>query len=294
MVPLSLSAGAFVYTEFFMQIEPEVITEHTEVINSTNIERIVSGRDAALEKIEQLIQQISAISQLTAKIGGGNAIDWAMKSGHRFGCLLMETPEKVMPVITRNIDRSLWRELMLKSGMLSLMDAQARDQWQKNLDEGDVPAINENNILATFEQLHKSKGEVFERGVINLFKSLSWNYKTNSPVKFSRKIIMNNLVSFSQWGFRLNWGHRRDQLVDLERMVSLLDGKPLPDNCADIAQRLDAHIHAHKESAIYEDYYFSIRYFQKGSAHITFKREDIIEGLNDVLIRHYPEALASS
>jgi hypothetical protein len=183
---------------------------------------------------------------------------------------------------------------MLKSGMLSLMDAQARDQWQKNLDEGDVPAINEDNILATFEQLHKSKGEVFERGVINLFKSLSWNYKTNSPVKFSRKIIKNNLVSFSQWGFRLNCGHRRDQLVDLERVVSLLDGKALPDNRADISQRLDAHIHAQKESTIYEDDYFSIRYFQKGSAHITFKREVITEGLNDVLIRHYPKALASS
>lgn len=277
-----------------MQIEPEVITEHTELINSTNFERIVSGRDAVLGKIDQLIHQLNAISKLTAEIGGGNAIDWAMKSGHRYGCLLMETPEKVMPVITRNIDRSLWRDLMLNSGMLSLMDAQARDQWQKNLDEGDVPAINENNILATFEQLHKSKGEVFERGVINLFKSLSWNYKTNSPIKFSRKIIMNNLVSFTQWGFRLNWGNRRDQLVDLERIVSLLDGKPLPDNRADISQRLDAHIHAQKESAIYEDDYFSIRYFQKGSAHITFKREDITEGLNDVLIRHYPDALASS
>ena len=31
-----------------------------------------------------------------------------------------------MPVITRNIDRSIWRDLMLKSGMLTLMDAEAR------------------------------------------------------------------------------------------------------------------------------------------------------------------------
>ena len=55
-----------------------------------------------------------------------------------------------MPAITRNIDRSLWRDLMLKSGMLSLMDAQARDQWHKNLAEGDLPAISEANNLSNF------------------------------------------------------------------------------------------------------------------------------------------------
>jgi hypothetical protein len=31
---------------------------------------------------------------------------------------------------------------MLKSGMMALMDAQARDQWHKNLEEGDLPAIS--------------------------------------------------------------------------------------------------------------------------------------------------------
>jgi len=41
-----------------MQTEPEVIIEHTELINSTNIERIVTGRDVALVQIEQLIQRL--------------------------------------------------------------------------------------------------------------------------------------------------------------------------------------------------------------------------------------------
>ncbi|MGS4823403.1 DUF4942 domain-containing protein, partial [Raoultella terrigena] len=73
-----------------------------------------------------------------------------------------------MPVITRNIDCSIWRDLMLKSGMLTLMDAEARSQWAKNLEEGDLPAISEANILSTFEQLHLNKQEVFERGIINV------------------------------------------------------------------------------------------------------------------------------
>jgi hypothetical protein len=61
-------------------------------------------------------------------------------------------------------------------------------------------------ILSTFEQLHQSKGDVFERGVINVFKRLSWDYKSNSPCKFGKKIIVEGLVSHTRWGFSFNGG----------------------------------------------------------------------------------------
>ncbi len=196
-----------------------------------------------------------------------------------------------MKAITHNIDRSVWRDLMLKSGMISLMDAQTRDEWHKNLDEGELPEISEDNILATFEQLHQSKGEVFERGVINVFKRLSRDYKSNSPCKFGKKIIVEGLVSYNLWGFSFNWGWRRDQLVDLERMLMLLDGKPLPDHRADIARRLDDHISQHKSADSYEDALFRIKYFQKGTGHITFKKPVLIDKMNDIVAKHFPAAL---
>jgi hypothetical protein len=37
-----------------------VLTDHSELICSTSIERIVTGRDTALKQIEQLIQQLDA------------------------------------------------------------------------------------------------------------------------------------------------------------------------------------------------------------------------------------------
>lgn len=215
-----------------------------------------------------------------------------MKSGHQYDSWLTETSEKAMPTITRNVDRSIWRDLMLKSGMLALMDAQARDQWHKNLEEGDLPAISEANILSTFKQLHLNKREVFERGIINVFKGLSWDYKTNSPCCFGKKIIINNLVTHNRWGFSLNWGWRRDQLADLERMLFLLDGKPIPDNRDDISTRLMEHIRDNPATGTYEDAFFSIRYFQKGTAHLTFKRPELIECMNDIIAKHYPSILA--
>lgn len=274
-----------------MQTEPEVLTDHTEVICSTSIERVVSGRNAALAQIEALIHQLEDISAITNSIGGGIARDWAMRQDFRCGCWLMEKAETAMPVITRNLDRSVWRDLMLKSGMISLMDAQARDEWHKNLEEGELPEISEENILATFEHLHHSKGEVFERGVVNVFKGLSWDYKTNSPFSFGKKIIINNLVTHNRWGFSLNWGWRRDQLTDLERMLFLLDGKPIPDNRSNVTTRLMEHIRDHPGRQSYEDDFFSIRYFQKGTAHLTFKRPELIKKMNNIIAKHYPGML---
>ncbi|WP_233956235.1 DUF4942 domain-containing protein [Pectobacterium versatile] len=276
-----------------MQTEPEVLTEHTELICSTNIERIVTGRDAALQQIEQLLNQLQSISTLTATIGGGTAEDWVLKQGHRYDCWLTEAPNKAMPAITRTLDRNIWRDLMLKSGMLSLMDAEARTQWHKNLDEGDLPVISEANILSTFAQLHQSKQEVFERGVINVFKGLSWDYKTNHPCYFGKKIIISNLVTYNRWGFGLNWGWRRDQLADLERMLYLLDGKPIPDNRGDVTIRLMDHIRDNPHKQEYEDEYFGVRYFQKGTGHLTFKRPDLIDQMNDIIAKHYPGMLAA-
>lgn len=273
--------------------ESEVLTDHTDVICSTNIERIIIGRSNALKQIETLIQHVTDISTLTSSIGGKTALDWAMKQDFRCGCWLMEKREAAMKAITRNLDREIWRDLMKKSGMLSIMDAQAREQWYNSLEKDNIPTIREENILGTFKQLHQSKGEVFERGVINVFKSLSWDYKSNSPCRFGRKIIVNGLVKHDRWGFVLNWGRQRDRLADLERMLMLLDGKPVPDNRADVTCRLRDHINENRHSTSYEDEMFTIKYFQKGTAHITFKRSELVDKLNDIIARHYPGTLAS-
>lgn len=274
-----------------MQTEAEVLTDHSELICSTSIERIVTGRDTALKEIEALILQLDEISRLTSMIGGNTADHWAMRLGGSFDCWLMQPVGKAMPVITRNIDRSIWRDLMLKSGMLTLMDAEARSQWAKNLEEGDLPAISETNILSTFVQLHHNKQDVFERGIINVFKGLSWDYKTNNPCYFGKKIIVNNLVKHDRWGYSLNWGWRRDQLADLERMLRLLDGQTIPDSRHDVSIRFMDFIRDNPRAQIFEDDLFIIRYFQKGSGHITFKRLDLIEMMNDIVAKHYPKAL---
>lgn len=269
--------------------DPEVLTDHTDMICATSIERIVTGRNAALAEIETLIQQLDDISALTSSVGGGKSNEWGVRQ-YRYDCWLMDKPETAIKAITQNIDRSIWKDLMNKSGMLALMDAQARDEWYNSLEKDDIPAVSEENILSTFEQLHQSKAEVFERGIINVFKGLSWDYKSNSPCKFGKKIIVDGLVQYDRWGFHFRHGRRREQLADLDRMLNLLDGKPVPENRNDLSVRLDAHI-CKQHVSVYEDEYVEIRYFQKGTGHIIFKRSDLIDKMNGIVARHFPATL---
>ncbi|CFR03285.1 z1226 protein [Yersinia frederiksenii] len=102
------------------------------------------------------------------------------------------------------------------------------------------------------------KLDVSERGIINVFKGLNWDYKSNSPCSFSKKTIVNTLVTYNRWGFGLNWGQRRDQLADLGQMLFLLDGKSILDNHGDMTVRLSDHINLHNTPATYEDDYLSI------------------------------------
>lgn len=67
-------AGALLYirNEIMSELtltKPEVLTGHTDVICSTSIERIVTGRNAALAQIEVLMQQLDDVSMLTRSLG---------------------------------------------------------------------------------------------------------------------------------------------------------------------------------------------------------------------------------
>ncbi|TDB45337.1 DUF4942 domain-containing protein [Photorhabdus luminescens] len=260
------------------------INSKEEVILSVSIEKIVSYRNHILELIEQAIDILDQSQSLSLEIGGGELFDWEIKLG-RYG------KEGILKRITKINDRIIWNSLMSKSGMFSLMDDQARDEWERNLDKGEFPEITRENIESSFEQLSREKNDIFVRGVINIFKILSWDYKTNVPYKFGKKIIMNNLVDHdSLRGFRASL-FGRNKLDDLERILNIFDGINVKDYRNSIGMLFDDHVINSKEATEYEDDYFIIRYFKKGTGHILFKRLDLLEKLNDTVILHYPNAL---
>ncbi|MFS3643827.1 DUF4942 domain-containing protein, partial [Escherichia coli] len=61
----------------------------------------------------------------------------------------------------------------------------------------------------------------------------------------------------------------------------------------DVSIRFMDFVRDNPHQQIFEDELFTIRYFQKGSGHITFKRLDLVDKMNDIVAKHYPSALSA-
>lgn len=83
-----------------------------------------------------------------------------------------------------------------------------------------------------------------------------------------------------------------NQLDNLLRVFHLCDGKPEADHRTG-AYRLiaDAMQRTLGWPKLAENDYVSIRLFKNHNGHVTFKRPDLIQRLNRIIAKHYPNAL---
>lgn len=269
-----------------------------DLVKSVSIANLVNQRAAVIEKIQaatELLRDASALAA-AAHVGmprfeisttysrGGTMITDAQLGTRTDGSAWKYDAGKrsdVDNLIRLGVDSAAWQYLMHESGMRTLMDATARAKWDKSISDGEIPELTDANIRATFGMLHNSRGEIFERGVIACFKKLAWCYKTNLPQKFGKRIVMTYLTS----GYN---GHEKcDQLDDLIRVMSVLDGKPEPDHRQGVYSLVG---YGNKVQRVENDWLI-IKTFKNGNGHIEFKRLDLIDKMNLIIAKHYPGAL---
>lgn len=277
----------------------------TELVPSVSVTNMVNQRAAMMQRLEQacgLIQEAAElaenanlgmprmlVSREFARHGGECDIASARlktDSSGRTWDRARSPAEDLKKTLQLGIDCAAWQYLMSQSGLRSLMDAEARKKWDESVRAGEVPEFNEPNVRSTFGMLHDARGEMFERGVIACFKSLAWDYKTNLPQKFGKRIVMTYLTGWHSY-------EKANQLDDLMRVLSILDGKPEPDHRNGISALLSAGGlggYGPKAGQVENDY-LSIRTFKNTNGHITFKRPDLVDRMNLIIAKHYPGAL---
>lgn len=192
--------------------------------------------------------------------------------------------------IRREIDRGAWVMLMNHSGLRSVMNAETRRRWDEQVAGAEVPALTRDNIAATFAQLHASRGQMLEEGVISVFRGLSWDYQTNHPAFIGRRLILVGVLHYRWHGARFGSVNHRvtDQLDDLERVISLLHGKPEPDHRQGWYSRISQAVSG---EGLAESEAMQVRLFSNGNGHITFRDLQAVARLNAVIAKHYPGVL---
>ncbi|MBN3777326.1 DUF4942 domain-containing protein [Burkholderia sp. Ac-20345] len=264
--------------------------DSTDLVKSVSITNLANQRVAVVERVRAALDLLGEAQQLAkaAHLGFPRLV-----LDESYGCRGRPTitgeyakRDEAEASMVRIVDIRGWDYLLSESGLRTFMDAKAREQWGNQIAEGDVPELTAANIEATFAQLYGARGDMFERGVLQCFKRLSWSYKTNQPFLFGKRIIVKYL--FSQGSSN---HHITNELDDLIRVFSVLDGKPEPDHRNGVSGLISDAQRQRKTEA--ENSYFHLRWFKNGNGHLTFLRPDLVDKMNLILAKHYPNALAS-
>ena len=258
----------------------------TELVPGINLNDLMANRQRLLEMSRSAFTTLLEVERLS--VASGFKRQWLFCwDGIRLDpyhiARFQEDPvAMVMAGYTKQMDACGWEHLLHATGLRTFMDSKAREEWDKSIKNRDTPAFEIRAIEATFRHLYEQRGAMVERGVVELFKRLSWDYKSNNPCLFGKKVVVTRFLDYS--GTLTSDG---GGLEDLERAMCVFDGKPEPDHRAGIMNQARQ---ARDEMQL-ETNNLHIRWFKNGNAHATFKRLDLVGKINQVIGKHYPGAL---
>ncbi|WP_186023179.1 DUF4942 domain-containing protein [Burkholderia gladioli] len=262
----------------------------TALVKSLSVTNLANQRVAVVERVRHALDLLNEAEQLAraAHLGFPRLVlddSYACRGRPTISGEYAKRDE-AEAAIMRVIDTHGWNYLLSESGLRTFMDASAREQWNTQIAQGDVPELTAANIESTFVQLYGARGDMFERGVLQCFRRLSWNYRTNEPFKFGKRIIVTYLFSHGSPNHRVT-----DELDDLIRVFRVLDGKPELDHRHGAYHLVSDAWHTRHTEV--ENDYLHLRWFKNGNGHLTFKRSELVDKMNQILAKHFPNALAS-
>jgi hypothetical protein len=256
----------------------------TEVINSIGYEAILQARDAIAERISQAHALLAQAQEIAAHNGLGKVChhhEWKAMAMAEF--LAPGGNDKAISIT----DQSAWNSLLERSNVMDLMSAKRKAEWRTTLAKGEAPPFTQDAIIGTFRSLYEARAEVFETSVVESFEQLHPCYQRNGLTGFGKRIILSNVTDVYAGGLP---GHSAcDQIDDLLRFMHVLDAKPVPHRHK-IREAILKAITA-GSARLYEDDYIFIRWFKNGNGHLTFKRDDIVIKMNEMIAKHRANTL---
>lgn len=196
-------------------------------------------------------------------------------------------------VMTKVVDRAVWKHILLSTGLEKLMDAQAHKEFNHQL-ETDPPEVTADTCFATLEQFAGDADMIFRRGVANAFSRLDRRFRSHDGFRIGSKMIFDR--AFSEYGSWSGYGCDT-RLRDVERAFYVLDGKKQPERYAGIIGAIDEErknfgLSPGRFTA--ESEYFRVRSFANGNLHVYFTRDDLVKEVNLLLAEYYGASLGAA
>ena len=242
-----------------------------DMIKRQTIQHMVQAYQDSSQRVELAFDLISEASD-------------AMKAafGEYSGIYIRETNNEIQ----KGLKQRAWRYIVDQTGMREVMTAKRVREFERQLESDEVPDITEDTVWQTLVSLRDNIGMLLDEAVEEIYEWLRpWNsmYKTNSEFRVGKKVVLEYCVDYQTWGdsWHVWFVHSKEgNIRSLDNVFSLLDGKGVVKYPGDLLTSIKDAIQ--RKEWICQTEYFDVKWFKKGTMHITMRRMDLVDKLNAI------------
>lgn len=186
----------------------------------------------------------------------------------------------------KHLDADYWSRTLALTDVLDTMNNDRRQQWYDQIRERKCPEFEESTVRATLKDLLLSREQFFAERVDGIFRNLSREHVTNSPMGFRKRMIISGVHGYHSHSYR-TCGY----ISDLRIVIAKFMGREIPshlgsENIVRIA------LEQHGQWLKIDGGALRIRVYLKGTAHLEV-HPDMAWRLNCILAQLYPSAIPS-
>lgn len=241
---------------------------NTHVAENLSMEKICNTRD-------EIVRNIDMAYQLLGKAGG-----LMMKLGTQ-GIDPDSNTRSTVERATKDVDPSLWQAVFKWTGLSRIMDSEATRAFIKDL-EKNPPPLTIDNVRSQVLTVSQTADEMFARGVYNVLRKVSREYRTNNKEAFkvSDKIIVGYMFTREWCGEKICCEYSAyEKWDDIDRVFTTLAGEHYRPH------QLHTQINAACRAGAFEfeNTYMRVKGHKNGNAHIFFTRPELLEKVIDLI-----------
>jgi hypothetical protein len=187
--------------------------------------------------------------------------------------------ESDIDIFCGNVEKLVWYDIFRQSEAFERCSDERGEAIRKYIYSKDRKPFNEANIQSFLAELNAQKGNLFCGVIKETYRKFCSLREFEAGMPFKNKIV----VDSSSWG-SLSFHTQNSKWESLEKSFLLLDNKTVPEDYREMLHnKMDA---AHRQGHIsYEDDYFAMKFYQKGTVHVTFKRLDLLRCFNEIALQ---------
>lgn len=166
--------------------------------------------------------------------------------------------------------RTAWFQYLNHFKLYDCMRVKEERALDCKIQNNDFMEFTPDNALGVFNQIHALSQKELERGLVESIDALCGDWRTNQHHMLGNKVIVDHASPSNVL--------TRDVMIDLVRSFFVLDGVEYPGR--------------HKLSIYNVRPYMEFAFYPgANTAHIVFKRQDLVDQANAIYLAHCPGAL---